>query len=288
MFTPITKHTQVLSKTHLLSKRYEFDDHHVTPVPEETVQNCQAYVLFYRKCNRSIMKAQSEAQDILDDLPVDERSVSVERQCNISRQWWHRFQTFADPGPIDNWSFLCPHGEIHPNDMDRVDQMAVALPGQVWDYLYKRFGGGPVLSSLKECEVCKKELVRRERRREYEFNTFKLLNKKFNNEVCEDSLYAISMEWYRTWEAFVDRTTDQEPGPIDNKPIAVSSEQGYPKRLVRNGADYAQINTALWDFFHNIYGGGPKILIREAPLVAVNDMEGEEDDAIVSFFSRLS
>lgn len=242
-------------------------------------------MLFYRKCNRKIIQAQSEAQDILDDLSVNEDGIPIDRQCNISKQWLHRFQTFADPGPIDNWSFLCQHGDIHPNDMALADQMTVPLPSKVWEYLHKRFGGGPVLPSLVECEVCKKEVVRRERRRQCEFTTFKMFNEKFNNEEgpCEDALFAISMEWYRKWEAFVHGTTDQEPGPIDNKPIAVSTEQGYPKRLVRHGADYAQINTALWDFFHNIYGGGPEILLREAPLVTVKDMEEDEEDTIVSF-----
>ncbi|KAL5286289.1 USP20 family protein [Megaselia abdita] len=275
-------HYTSFAKHDVSGKWYEFDDQHVTPVPEETVQNCQAYVLFYRKCNRNIMKAQSEAQDILD-LSINEESVPIDRQCNISRQWLHRFQTFADPGPIDNWSFLCPHGDIHPNDLVRVDQMAVPLPSKVWEFLQKRFGGGPVLPSLNECEVCKKELVRRERRRQCEYNTFKMFNDKFNNEESrnEDALYAISMDWYRKWEAFVHGTTDEEPGPIENKPIAVATEQGYPKRLVRHGADFAQINTALWDFFHNIYGGGPEILLREAP-VAITEMDDDEDDTIVS------
>lgn len=259
-------------------------------VPEETVQNCEAYVLFYRKCNKQIMQAQSEAQSILDDLPINEQGIFIDSQCNISKQWLHRFQTFADPGPIDNWSFLCPHGEIHPNDMVRVDQMAVPLPSKVWEYLHKRFGGGPVLPALHECDVCKNEVLRRDRRRQCEFITFKMLNGKFNREEesCTDALYAISMDWYRTWEEFVHGATDKEPGPIDNKSIAVPSEQGYPKRFVKAGADYAQINTGLWDFFHNIYGGGPEILLREAQLLPViNDMEEDEEEPTVSFFYRF-
>lgn len=261
--------------------RYEFDDQHVTPVSEETVQNCQAYVLFYRKCNKNILKTQSEAQDILEEVSSGESSdSSIERQCHISRQWLHRFQTFADPGPIDNWSFLCPHGDIHPNDLDHVEQMVVPLPIKVWEYLHKRFGGGPALSSLNECEVCKKDLIRRELRRQREFSAFKRFNEEFQNEDDnnEDALYAISMEWYRKWEAFVHGQTDKEPGPIDNKCICVPTEPGYPKRFVRNGADYAQINTTLWDFFYNIYGGGPEIRLRDAPLVVINDMENEDEE----------
>jgi ubiquitin carboxyl-terminal hydrolase 20/33 len=28
----------------------------------------------------------------------------------ISQQWIHKFNTFAEPGPIDNYDFLCRHG----------------------------------------------------------------------------------------------------------------------------------------------------------------------------------
>jgi len=30
--------------------------------------------------------------------------------CYISRQWMHKFETFADPGPFNNHDFLCRHG----------------------------------------------------------------------------------------------------------------------------------------------------------------------------------
>jgi len=39
--------------------------------------------------------------------------VSVEGEtncCYISRLWMHKFDTFADPGPVDNHDFLCQHG----------------------------------------------------------------------------------------------------------------------------------------------------------------------------------
>jgi ubiquitin carboxyl-terminal hydrolase 20/33 len=28
----------------------------------------------------------------------------------ISQQWIHKFNTFAEPGPINNYDFLCRHG----------------------------------------------------------------------------------------------------------------------------------------------------------------------------------
>lgn len=30
--------------------------------------------------------------------------------CYVSRRWMHKFQTFTEPGPVDNRDFLCQHG----------------------------------------------------------------------------------------------------------------------------------------------------------------------------------
>ncbi|XP_073213388.1 ubiquitin carboxyl-terminal hydrolase 33 isoform X6 [Lepidochelys kempii] len=83
---------------------YEFDDHSVTEVPESTVQNAEAYVLFYRKSNE---EARRERQRVSSLLTMMEPSLL---QFYISRQWLNKFKTFAEPGPISNNDFLCMHG----------------------------------------------------------------------------------------------------------------------------------------------------------------------------------
>lgn len=35
-------------------------------------------------------------------------------QFYISKQWVNKFNTFSEPGPINNYDFLCPHGGVQP------------------------------------------------------------------------------------------------------------------------------------------------------------------------------
>lgn len=74
------------------------------------------------------------------------------------------------------------------------------------------------------------------------------------------------MAWFRQWQLFARGVTTDEPGPVDNKSIAVPGENTIPLRSVRPGSDYAQINSTLWHFFHGIYGGGPEIVLRGQPV----------------------
>lgn len=72
------------------------------------------------------------------------------------------------------------------------------------------------------------------------------------------------MAWFRQWQLFVGAVNDEDPGPINNKTIANQSDNPV-SRGVKPGADYAQINSTLWKFFYNIYGGGPEIILRGNP-----------------------
>lgn len=85
----------------------------------------------------------------------------------VSREWLNKFNTFAEPGPITNYTFLCSHGGegafsvarvwggvgrpsphlslpapssagIPPNKYHYIDDLVVILPQDVWEYLYNR------------------------------------------------------------------------------------------------------------------------------------------------------
>ena len=52
-----------------------------------------------------------------DMLPVRQRAEQIFKRCErslmsffVSRQWISKFNTFAEPGPINNYDFLCQHG----------------------------------------------------------------------------------------------------------------------------------------------------------------------------------
>lgn len=82
-------------------------------------------------------------------------------QFYISREWLNKFNTFAEPGPISNHTFLCQHGGmcledspcqhthpnsktvffgagIPPNKYHYIDDLVVIVPQNVWEYLYNR------------------------------------------------------------------------------------------------------------------------------------------------------
>lgn len=83
----------------------------------------------------------------------------------VSREWLNKFNTFAEPGPITNHTFLCSHGGeqsapcrdeggggvgqapalplcsftgIPPNKYHYIDDLVVILPQSVWEHLYNR------------------------------------------------------------------------------------------------------------------------------------------------------
>uniref|UniRef100_A0A4W3I0Q8 Ubiquitin carboxyl-terminal hydrolase 33 n=1 Tax=Callorhinchus milii TaxID=7868 RepID=A0A4W3I0Q8_CALMI len=236
----------------LNSRWYEFDDQSVTEVSESTVQNAEAYVLFYRKSSEGMEK---ERQTVSNLLNLMEPSLL---QFYISRQWLNKFKTFAEPGPINNNEFLCAHGGVPPQKASYTDELVVMLPQNVWDYLYSRYGGGPAVNHLYTCQTCQMEIAKLEKRRKVELEIFIRLNKAFQEEESPAVIYCISMQWFREWETFVKGKESEPPGQIDNIKIAVS-KTGHMS--LKQGADSGQISEETWNFLHSIYGGGPEITL---------------------------
>ncbi|KAM9325341.1 ubiquitin carboxyl-terminal hydrolase 20 [Gastrophryne carolinensis] len=234
---------------------YEFDDQYVTEVHETVVQNAEAYVLFYRKSSE---EAERERQKVVSLAAMKESGLL---QFYISREWLNKFNTFAEPGPISNQSFLCSHGGIPPNKYHYIDDLVVILPQSVWEYLYNRFGGGPAVNHLYVCSICQVEIEALAKRRKAEIDTFIKLNKAFQAEESPNVIYCISMQWFREWEAFVKGKDNDPPGPIDNSKVALTKSGGLVQP--KQGADYGQISEETWNYLFSIYGGGPEIAIRQ-------------------------
>ncbi|XP_051836137.1 ubiquitin carboxyl-terminal hydrolase 20 [Antechinus flavipes] len=249
---------------------YEFDDQYVTEVHETVVQNAEAYVLFYRKSSEEAVR---ERQHVVSLATMKEPSLL---QFYISREWLNKFNTFAEPGPITNHTFLCSHGGIPPNKYHYIDDLVVILPQNVWEYLYNRFGGGPAVNHLYVCSVCQVEIEALAKRRRIEIDTFIKLNKAFQAEESPSVIYCISMQWFREWEAFVKGKDNDPPGPIDNSKIALIKGGGHIQ--VKQGADYGQISEETWTYLNTLYGGGPEIAIRQsiAQLQEPENLHGEQ------------
>uniref|UniRef100_A0A9J8CAY4 Ubiquitin carboxyl-terminal hydrolase n=1 Tax=Cyprinus carpio carpio TaxID=630221 RepID=A0A9J8CAY4_CYPCA len=245
---------------------YEFDDQYVTEVHETVVQNAEAYVLFYRKSSEESVR---ERQKVVALANLKEPSLL---QFYISREWLNKFNTFTEPGPITNHTFLCQHGGIPPTKYHYVDDLVVILPQNVWEYLYNRFGGGPAVNHLYVCAICQVEIETLAKRRKVEIDTFIKLNKEFQAEEAPTVILCISMQWFREWENFVKGKDNEPPGPIDNSKIAVM-KGGHIQ--LKQGADYGQISEETWQYLLSIYGGGPEIAVRQTISPPDTDTHGE-------------
>lgn len=232
---------------------YEFDDQYVTEVSPETVAKCEAYVLFYKKSGTEMT---SRRQRTVELMQVSSREPSL-MQFYISKQWVNKFNTFSEPGPIDNYDFLCPHGGVQPQKASYVGELVMLLNQGVWEYLHQVFGGGPACTRLYECVTCRAELDALSHRQNSELEMFFKLKKMFQEEE-HPNIVAISMRWFRTWENFVRGREQEPPGPIDNSSIC-TTKTGQP--MLKPGSDYAQISEEMWDFFHETYGGGPELSV---------------------------
>ena len=60
--------------------------------------------IWHRKRNEDMLPVRQKAEQILK-----RRGQSL-MSFYVSRQWISKFNTFAEPGPIDNHDFLCQHG----------------------------------------------------------------------------------------------------------------------------------------------------------------------------------
>lgn len=249
-------HYTSFAKHDITGKWFEYDDQIVTEVSPDVVQNCEAYVLFYRKSNPQMSVVREQALT-LDDMGAE---LASDIRFFVSRQWLNKFKTFAEPGPIDNWALLCPHGGLPPNKVPIAGQLVVPLPQPLWEFLYQKFGGGPACNHLFECDICRQAADALTRRQNYELNAFSA----YKDETTS-TIYAMSMAWFRQWQLFVGGLTDIEPGPINNKSIVKDTSDSLLGRGVKPGSDYAQINSTLWKFFYSIYGGGPEIILRGYP-----------------------
>uniref|UniRef100_A0A674ENL5 Ubiquitin carboxyl-terminal hydrolase n=1 Tax=Salmo trutta TaxID=8032 RepID=A0A674ENL5_SALTR len=233
---------------------YEFDDQYVTEVHETVVQNAEAYVLFYRKSSEESVR---ERQKVVALANMKEPSLL---QFYISREWLNKFNTFTEPGPISNHTFLCQHGGIPPNKYHYIDDLVVILPQNVWEYLYNSFGGGPAVNHLYVCAICQVEIEALVKRRKVEIDTFIRLNKEFQAEEAPTVILCISMQWFREWENFVKGKDNEPPGPIDNSKIGVM-KGGHIQ--LKQRADYGQISEETWQYLLSIYGGGPETAVRQ-------------------------
>ncbi|KAF5402560.1 Ubiquitin carboxyl-terminal hydrolase 20/33 [Paragonimus heterotremus] len=262
---------------------FEFDDDHVTELDPQHVAQLtnEAYILFYRKRDADLVPLRNDA----DRLLQNHLQCKSTRMVYISRPWFVRFGTWAEPGPITNAKLLCLHGNLQPEHWYDRKSTLLRIPEELWSKLVHEFGGGPLLRDCSPCPTCHKAIVIRQHRE------MLLFDRAF--EQCEPiaesrGLYAISSNWFDSWKRFVEGKSLRVPCPIDNSDIAhyrtstmylfnnhlfgASQTTGAGSRQPRLkvGACYTELFDSCWDLLLKIYGGGPAICIRQAVTVAIS------------------
>ncbi|CAH0717845.1 unnamed protein product, partial [Brenthis ino] len=242
-----------------------YDDAAVLPLAPHHLAACEAYVLFYRKVNPQMTILRQKAKEILETASSEPNDIKF----YISKQWINKFNTWAEPGPIDNSDFVCVHGGVRPERAPHLPALAVKLPQPMWDFLHSQFGGGPAVSHAHECGVCARAAQRLRARRARELAAFADLHTLFQEQEDPLAVYAISMAWFRQWQGFV-RGQRAPPPPLDNRDIVIDQEiDGIKTCVLKPGSDHAQLSEELWRFFTDIYGGGPEVRLKSPPHEAV-------------------
>ncbi|RVE45689.1 hypothetical protein evm_009659 [Chilo suppressalis] len=235
---------------------------------QEVIKISLIYFVFLvvRKVNPQMAVLRQKAAEILESTSVEPNDIKF----YVSKQWINKFNTWAEPGPIDNSDFVCCHGGVRPDRGRHLPHLVACLPQPLWEFLYAQFGGGPAVSHVHECGVCARAAQRLRTRRARELAAFCDLHAIFQEQERPRAIYAISMHWFRQWQAFVRNKTPQPPPPVDNTGIVTTQEvDGKTTHTLKQGSDHAQLSEELWRFFTDTYGGGPEVKLR-APMAPLS------------------
>jgi len=228
---------------------YEFDDSFVSQVSEADVMNREAYVLFYQKKGTPSTEVFKERiSQALNNMKEPSPSAFF-----ISSEWLFRFRTFSDPGPISNADFLCEHQGLNP--LANRSQ-AISIPGNLWNMLFERYGGGPPCDRLVPCQTCLKRVIEIYARKQMELNNFAKLEKSVRY-MAHLPLNIVAYSWFEQWEAFVTQFDRNPPGPIRNEALVQRHRDG--STTLRRGINYKSLTRDQWTYLHSIYGGGPEV-----------------------------
>ncbi|CAF0856128.1 unnamed protein product [Brachionus calyciflorus] len=264
---------------------YEFDDSFCRQVESLTVQNAQAYVLFYKKKNIKTDGINDQLRNLFASRVENKLIESMLRPYFISKQWMHKLKYFGESGPIDNSDFLCKHNFVYPRCWKLIEELTISCTEETWQFLVDNFGikferntdsfknFSNYLFPCKQCQLDDESIKQRQL---YEKEEFLRLQDKWNQEQysspsSSSRVYAISKSWFKEWEKFVQMNDcpfeHQIPGEINNLPICMPQKQKENKVKqikhfqINPKISNFRLSEEMWKFLLKIYGGGPELLI---------------------------
>ncbi|PAV81480.1 hypothetical protein WR25_16616 isoform J [Diploscapter pachys] len=256
---------------------YEFDDSIVTKLDTAYLMTKEAYVLFYQR--RATEECEITKEHVRFALsPENVTLPKSTTHCCISTEWLNKFNTFSCVGPINNYDFLCVHGNLLPSRSAHISSLCTHIHVSLWEFLTNRFGGGPMTRELHHCLVCDQKWKQLQERKKTELEKFKQIEQTMDawqRDGLEKCLYAhylppfmISRNWFSSWINFVHDPLAEPPGTIDNNMILRKNDQNQ-FFLLPNG-NSIPLDRELFLFLKQIYGGGPEVNNSKFALFFIN------------------
>lgn len=235
---------------------YKYDDSDVSEVSSDEVSSKQGYLLFYKKTVS--VSEQRDRATLLKEMSLNmscDNSQDDPLLC-VSKHWLSLLRYTSHPGPIFQYDYVCQHGGVL-STISRRDYRFVTeyVPLSAWEKLTERFGGGPVVTDLQECEACNELHSILEERRKEEMAKIKQLQSRSGK-----AMFYISEKWVCQWRKFVHghTTYDLPAGPIDNSCLVNIQEDRL--FLTKNSGSYVKVSEKCWSYLQQRYGGGPTIV----------------------------
>lgn len=196
----------------------------------------------------------------------------------LSKVWLNNWLTMCDPGPLDHWQLVCPHGLLRPQADDiNYTELLHPTPLPVFDHFVCKYGLASEdqeaipkpIDSLQVCPSCQEEERKLETRRAKEARAIEALDSPSIG--TGQHWYLISAAWLQTWIRFKSGLSGP-PGPVDNKVLLDSS--GQPRPNLSRSIHYRGVNERVWSYLHGIYGGGPMIRSKVLNIYHAEQSEG--------------
>jgi ubiquitin carboxyl-terminal hydrolase 20/33 len=198
----------------------------------------------------------------------------------VTKHWYVRLTTMSNPGPIDNFEYLCPHQLLGSYSSEMAAEPFIPISRSLFQSLRQKYGGGPPIHSLEICPKCQTHLRAYNERKQAEFD----LVSKYDTKDKGDGKgwYLVDALWVNKWKRYVraEHVTDIRdmcaPGSITNDRLFDKDNSEKTRNNLRLRLDYIGVNARVWWLFMHVHGGGPA-LVREELDIYSTELEPETE-----------
>ena len=281
----IVHHGSMLTSGHytayvrVYDRWYHMDDGRVTPVSEETVESCEAYVLCYER--RQDQSHTAHRQRVLESIrraganggagcECGETKLFGGRQAStcgtcvsasggaaggetmlLSLGWFARFLAMDAPGPVTHADALCPHNAVDAfkasaaRSVDQTLNCFVHVPIETWKDLTSRYQQeaevAAPLSRLVECPQC--QLAHQNEQQALHAEREEISKLDSTKLQAGQIWFIVDASWLKHWREYCwEATRTDPPGPVCNWRLLAGNQ---PRPNLQRAKDYRGVNLAV-------------------------------------------